>query len=248
MTYTKTFVSYIIKLIIRLAIVMGMLYMYFMHKDVLLDAMNQDLFDGLKDGHFTLLHILWPVFMLMLIQHLVRPKYFYMALLKTRADMYQEVPHSPEKLRQVMATNNRRAWIVFFSWVPVNILFGILYNLDYLDRADMLMLSVLYFLGDYVCILFWCPFQSLMMKNKCCVTCRIFDWGHIMMFTPMAFIPTFFSQSLFLVALAVLIAWEYYVHRHPERFWEGSNKRLRCSQCQDKVCQIKKKVITVGSK
>ncbi len=46
------------------------------------------------------------------------------------------------------------------------------------------MVSAFYFLCDYVCILIYCPFQSHIMHNKCCVNCRIYGWGHFMIFTP----------------------------------------------------------------
>ena len=80
------------------------------------------------------------------------------------------------------------------------------------------------------------------MKNKCCINCRIYDWGHFMMFTPMLFIRNFFSWSLFFTACIVLIKWEIIYAKHPERFYEGSNKNLQCQNCKDRTCQIKKNV------
>ena len=80
------------------------------------------------------------------------------------------------------------------------------------------------------------------MKNKCCINCRIHDWGHFMMFTPMLFIKNFYSWSLFFTSLVVLIHWEIVYAQHPERFWEGSNKTLQCANCKEKTCQIKKKI------
>ena len=72
-------------------------------------------------------------------------------------------------------------------------------------------------------------------KNKCCVNCRIYDWGHFMMFTPMLFIQNFFSWSLFFTSLVVLIHWEIVYAKYPERFWSGSNKTLQCQNCKDKT-------------
>ena len=125
-------------------------------------------------------------------------------------------------------------------WLSFNSMFGILYLLKIIDNMDLLMLSVFYFLCDYICILFFCPFQTFIMKNKCCVNCRIYDWGHFMMFTPMLFICNFYSWSLFFVSCVVLIHWEMIYAKHPERFYSGSNKRLQCINCGDKTCQIKK--------
>lgn len=63
-----------------------------------------------------------------------------------------------------------------------------------------------------------------------------------MMFTPMLFIRNFFSWSLFFTSAVVLIRWELVYAKYPERFWSGSNKTLQCAHCQDKTCQIKRRV------
>ena len=124
-------------------------------------------------------------------------------------------------------------------WLSFNAVFGLLYLTGIMDEADLLMLTVFYFLCDYICILFFCPFQTFIMKNKCCVNCRIYDWGHFMMFTPMLFIKNFFSWSLFFTSIVVLIHWEIVYTKHPERFWHGSNRTLQCAGCKDKTCQMK---------
>ena len=127
-------------------------------------------------------------------------------------------------------------------WLSFNAIWGVLYLFNILDSADLLMITVFYFLCDYICILFFCPFQTCIMKNKCCVNCRIYDWGHFMMFTPMLFIQNFFSWSLFFTSLVVLIRWEISYAKNPQRFWSGSNKTLQCANCKDKTCQIKRRL------
>ena len=78
-----------------------------------------------------------------------------------------------------------------------------------------------------------------MTRQKWCIVQHI--WGHFMMFTPMLFIRDFFSWSLFFTSLVVLIRWEIYYAKHPERFWEGSNENLKCKNCNEKLCQYKNK-------
>ncbi|NLT47963.1 MAG: hypothetical protein GXX92_06055, partial [Clostridiales bacterium] len=95
-------------------------------------------------------------------------------------------------------------------------------------------------LADLICVVIWCPFQSIIMKNRCCINCRIFNWGHFMMYTPLLFIKNFFTWSLFFTSIVVLIRWEITYAYHPYRFWEGSNINLRCENCQEKICKIKK--------
>ena len=69
-----------------------------------------------------------------------------------------------------------------------------------------------------------------------------------MMFTPMLFIRDFFSWSLFFTSLVVLINWEITYAKHPERFWSGSNQILKCTNCNDKTCQMKRKIAKFVSK
>ena len=57
-----------------------------------------------------------------------------------------------------------------------------------------------------------------------------------MMFTPLLFIGSFYTWSLLAVAVAVWALWEACVLLFPERFWEGTNAALQCSQCVDKLC------------
>ncbi len=128
-------------------------------------------------------------------------------------------------------------------WLCFNAIWGIFYLISIIETADLLMITVFYYLSDYICILLFCPFQQFIMKNKCCVNCRIYDWGHFMMFTPMLFIKNFFSWSLFFTSCIVLIHWEFVYARFPERFWDGSNQTLRCVNCQDKTCQIKTAIL-----
>ena len=97
------------------------------------------------------------------------------------------------------------------------------------------MISVLFYVCDLICVLIWCPFR-LIMGNRCCTTCRIFNWDHFMMFSPMLFMGGFYGMSLVILSILALLVWEIGVLIHPERFWEKSNIALKCSQCTDKLC------------
>ena len=172
-----------------------------------------------------------------------------MALLKSKKKKFVPVDnHSRLELLEFIQNQNIKAWRVMLIWLLGNSVVGLLHALSILNDADLFMLTVFYFLCDYICILFYCPFQSHIMKNKCCVNCRIYDWGHFMMFTPMLFIRDFFSWSLFFTSCVVLIHWEIVYAKHPERFYFGSNQSLQCRNCQDRICQIKKKVMRVNEK
>ena len=166
-----------------------------------------------------------------------------MACLKGMDSKFEPVENYDQiKLFEFVKQQNTAAWKVMLVWLAGNGVVGLLHALHFIGDAELIMLSVFYFLCDYICILFYCPFQSHIMKNKCCVNCRIYDWGHFMMFTPMLFIKSFFSLSLFFTSAVVLIHWELIYAKHPERFFEGSNKQLQCANCKDKTCQMKNKL------
>lgn len=235
---TKMMSRYIIKLAIRVLIFASVLIFYIFHKDLLYDFMTWPIWIGI-----TPLHVLWVIFMAMMLTHIFPMERVTMALRKAEPEQFQEVKgYSELELYRFVQDQNGKAWTVMLVWLSANAVFGLLYLLQILDDADLLMLTVFYFLCDYICILFYCPFQSIIMKNKCCVNCRIYDWGHFMMFVPMLFIRNFFSWSLFFTSCVVLIHWEIRYAKHPERFWSGSNQTLQCTSCKDKTCQIKKRL------
>lgn len=232
---TDMMTRYLVKFCIRIIIYLTILFIYIFDRELLLKLVTTPIHYGV-----TPLHILWLIFIVMMLIHLFPRKSFTMALLKAQEDTYEPVETYDElELYKYIQNKNYKAWIVMLLWICVNIVFGMLYAFKVMDEADLFMLTVFYFLCDYICILIYCPFQSHIMKNKCCVNCRIFDWGHFMMFLPMVFIQSFFTWSLFFLSCIVLIRWELTYARHPERFWSGSNKRLQCHNCKDKTCQIK---------
>jgi len=227
--------KYLVKFAIRIVIFIFMTVMYIKDKALMYDLMTQPVWMGI-----TPVHVLWLVFMVLMLLHIFPPKEVTMALRKADKEKYEEQKdYSELELLKYVQDQNVKAWKVMLVWLSFNAVFGILYLFKIVDNADLLMLTVFYFLSDYICILLFCPFQTGIMKNRCCVNCRIYDWGHFMMFTPMLFIKNFFSWSLFFTSCVVLIKWEIIYAKHPERFWEGSNKSLKCVNCKDKTCQIK---------
>lgn len=235
---TRKLKFYLLKFAFRIAVFLIVFVMYILHRDWLTELVTTPFF-----SQFTPLHIIWGVFMLIMISHLIPNNKLSMAWRKARKSVYRPVENYDRlKLLEHVQKMNSTAWKVMLLWLSFNAIFAILYLVGILWAGDLIMLTVFYFLSDYICILLFCPFQTGIMKNKCCINCRIYDWGHFMMFTPMLFIKNFFSWSLFFTSLVVLIHWELQYAEHPERFWEGSNKTLQCRNCQEKTCQIKKKL------
>ena len=129
--------------------------------------------------------------------------------------------------------------LVAIVWIALNAVVGLLYFTNVIDEGILLLISLFYAVCDMICILFFCPFQTWIMKNRCCTTCRIYNWDYAMMFTPLIFLKNPFSISIIICAVALLIRWEVAFHRHPERFSEKTNRCLSCAECQEKLCSHK---------
>jgi len=139
--------------------------------------------------------------------------------------------------------DNKSAIIVAIAWVSFNSIFFTLYFSKIIDKDFMLMLSMFFAVCDLVCVLFFCPFQKWLMRNKCCNTCRIYNWDFAMMFTPLIAIPNIYNYSLVGMSFVVLAVWEIMHHKYPERFHDNTNENLRCKNCKEFMCKNKLRVI-----
>lgn len=138
--------------------------------------------------------------------------------------------------------SKKTTFVVLVSWISLNLIFGVLYLTGVFDRGIMLLISLAYSVCDIICILFFCPFQTWIMKNKCCGTCRIYNWDYAMMFTPLLFVRNIYSWTLLGAALLLLLRWEVSFYKYPERFIEESNESLSCRMCKEKLCHHKKQL------
>ena len=141
---------------------------------------------------------------------------------------------------------NKSPWLgTFLSlafWVTLNGVFGVLYYTRVFDRGILVLISLAYGVCDMICVLFFCPFQTWFMKNKCCTTCRIYNWDYAMMFTPLVFFPSIFGWSILGISLLLVAQWELLYRMHPERFAENTNCNLHCAHCKEKLCSHKKQL------
>lgn len=128
------------------------------------------------------------------------------------------------------------------AWLSLNAVIGALYLTGLIDAGILILISLAYGVCDMICILFFCPFQTWFMKNRCCTDCRIYNWDYAMMFTPYVFVPDPYTWSLLGMSLLLLLRWEITVARHPERFSEKTNACLNCSNCKEKLCHHKKQL------
>ncbi len=148
--------------------------------------------------------------------------------------------YTPTGRTDVRLHDNNAAFIVALVWIVFNLIIGAFHMSNILDDGILLLLCLAYSVCDMVCILFFCPFQTWFLKNKCCCSCRIYNWDYAMMFTPLFFIRSWYSWSLLAAAICLLIRWEITVWRYPERFSENTNQYLACANCTEKLCTHKK--------
>ena len=187
---------------------------------------------------FNLLHLLWVIWVLdMLVQLLPirnRVPLGSQKLFRFRFKPIRE-KFNREALKRYIRSTTASAYKVMILWCALIAAIGVLYYNGVLTDTSLFMITALFYVCDLICVLFWCPFR-LLMKTRCCTTCRIFNWDHLMMFTPMLYLNGFYPRSLLAMSVAVWALWEMCILIYPERFWEQTNTALRCSNCTDKLC------------
>ena len=224
--------KYMRSLIARIIVFIIGLYMY---KDV-------QKFEILEGNNFfkefNVLHILWGVWMLDMILQIVPLKNkLALGSQKIFATRFKPIIEkiNYEALKNYVVTTTKAAYKVFIIWTIVVVGIGLLYYFGLISKITVFMISIFFYVCDLICVLVWCPFR-LLMKNKCCTTCRIFNWDHLMMFAPLIFIGGFFATSLVIMAIIAWLVWEVAVMIYPERFSELTNEASKCSECTDKLC------------
>lgn len=147
-----------------------------------------------------------------------------------------------EQLRESIRRHRMREIIpVIIFWIVFNTAIGLLFEkFGIFGEHTALIWTLFYFLFDMICVVLWCPLQLVLMRNRCCTTCQIFNWDGIMTVTPLFPIFCWFSWILIFFAVVVLLRWELAFIRHPERFDERTNASLQCVNCRDKLCYLRK--------
>ena len=224
---------YFTKLVARITILLASLILYFY-------APGQfEIVDGWNFfKKFSVFHILWAVWISEMVTQLMPVKNIALGSQKFFKEKFRPAIHKLldwDKLKDYMLKTNKAAGKVLALWATLIAMLGALKHFKVIENKHLFLISIAFYVCDLICVLIWCPFR-LMLGNKCCTTCRIFNWDHMMMFTPMLFVGSFFSVSLILLSLVDLVIWELTVYLHPERFWENSNMALKCSECTDKLC------------
>ncbi len=189
--------------------------------------------------YYWILMFIWAVYVLEMVLRFFPSRLESMGCQKQFRKKYIPVPNAPPP---DLGRMDRGVVYVLLSWIALNAVFGALYITGVIDWAILLLISLLYGVCDMICILFFCPFQTWMMKNKCCGSCRIYNWDYAMMFTPLLFVPAVYTWTLLGLAVVLVAKWEIQYALHPERFDEVTNAALRCENCPEKLCAHKKQL------
>ena len=223
---------YFIRLYLRIAIFISCLCMCFKPNCYnIIEGMN-----FFKSFH--ILHVLWFIWIIdMILQIIPIKNKVALGSQKLFANRFRPITNKVNynALKSYIKNTTTSAYKVFIIWAILIMVIGILYYNNIINKIWLFMISVFFYVCDLICVLVWCPFR-LIMKNKCCTTCRIFNWDHLMMFSPLIFGGGFFSISLVVIAVLAWLIWELFVLIYPERFSEMTNIALRCSECTDKLC------------
>lgn len=225
--------TYVIKLIARTVILLETIVLYFV---------TPDQFDIVEGWNFfkklSIFHVLWAVWVFDMVTQLLPVKNIALGSQKLFKEKFRPAINmllDKERLMQYIKSTNKAAGRVMALWLSLVAALSALKHFKVIESKHLFLVTVAFYVCDLICVLIWCPFR-LMLGNKCCTTCRIFNWDHLMMFTPMLWVGSFFSISLIALALIDFVVWELNVYLHPERFWEHSNLSLKCSECTDKLC------------
>ena len=218
-----------------LATLIAVIYFKVNNRGVLLDTVEQKV--------PFILGLVWFVYMVEMIMRFFPSRFESPGCQKQFSRNYKPTGQLTPAIQ-----DDNASFIVAFVWIAFNMGIGALYMTELVDADFLLMVALAYSVCDMICILFFCPFQSWFLKNKCCAACRIYNWDYAMMFTPFFFVPKVYTWTLLGASMILLFRWELTMWKHPERFAENTNGYLKCANCTEKLCTHKKQLHTLWQK
>ena len=224
---------YIARLIVRCIIFAITILLCFVRPQAFAVLQGADFFRG-----FSIFHLLWLIWVFdMILQIIPIKNKVALGSQKLFANRFKPIRKKVnlQALKAYVITTTKAAYKVMVIWVLLIAVLGVLFFSHVINEMALFVISVFFYVCDLICVLIWCPFR-LIMKNKCCTTCRIFNWDHLMMFSPLIFVGGFYCVSLVVMAVLAWLVWELCVMIYPERFCEMTNAALKCSECTDKLC------------
>lgn len=224
-----TFIMYTnLRLILRAALFLWGLIAYWNDSDTINALLNGQLWE------FNLfLAVTWLIMLLSIVSRFFPSSVESMGAQREHERNYvSREAVSDHSMKTAIHQGNRDAIRSLIFWVILN---GVLFRLYWAKKITtgvLLLVSLFYSLADLICIRFFCPFQRWLMSNRCCTTCRIYNWDHMMIHTPTLLIPNPMAIPLWLGSAILAVRWEWRWAKHPERFLEVTNRNLSCGHCR----------------
>lgn len=195
-------------------------------------AMSFD--EGLKK-YFIMFIFIWTFFVGEMIIRLFPSDRESMGCQKIFKCNYNESGETLKKEKMLKKLIN-----IIIIWFLINgVIVGYHYR-NYISDIGMILFFLFYSILDVSCTLFFCPLREFIMGNRCCVTCRIYEWGYLGTTVPLFFVANVWTYIVILVAFIHFVRWEIVIKLHPERISESTNLNLRCVNCKEKLCQYRK--------
>ena len=233
---SKTKKAYYLRFIARIIVLIISILLYFIKPEYFSIVNGFGIFK--EFNVLSIIYLIWIVDII--IQNLPISNYLSIGTLKQHKKYMQKTNISLASIKKLIlkqVNSTKSAFKIFIIWMAGLFLVGYLYWTNIIGIKEIFIMCCIFYVCDLICVLFFCPFQKFFLHNKCCATCRIFNWDHIMMFSPFVYVVGFYSLSLFVLSLASMIIWEINHLLHMERFSDETNASLQCKNCKERMCR-----------
>lgn len=187
-----------------------------------------------ETGFFKVYQLIWLLAMVLIGKRLFPRFNHKISMGKIFARHYsgttEKNPAKERRLEAYVRKVNGGAVKAALYWLLAVLFVGTLYYTGVMNRFWLTLTVVFFIFMDQFCVSVWCVFQWI-IGTKCCNTCRINNWGYLMAFSTLVFLPSFWTYSILLLSAVVVVQWEYLFYKYPERFYELYNTNLQCRNC-----------------
>ena len=199
---SKTRRIYFLRLIGRIIVFLIAIFIYIFDREKFNIANGWIFFN-----EFSPLHILWIIWMWDMALQLIPVKaHISIGSQKVFESLFRPIKEkiNHKNLKKYIKDTTLSAYKVMMIWILLTVAISILHLTGAIDTGMMILLATFFYVCDLICVLIWCPFR-LIMRNKCCTTCRIFNWDHLMMFLPIVTVNSFYSWTLVTFSFFVMV-------------------------------------------
>ena len=223
------------KSILRALFLASAVYFYFTDREIL---NYRAIFE--RGFNAAFLWVVWLVLVIEMLSRIIPNRQIAIGARKHFACSYRAADPIGTNAAEISAKSENMHKGAFKSalfWFAVSaFIIFVLFILGMLTPGAIILFTLIYAVADLFFIMVFCPLRVLFMRNQCCVTCRIYNWDYFMICAPMVVFPGFYSISLIVLSLIVILRWELSLQKNPHFFTGKTNASLRCDMCKDKLC------------